>query len=165
MTLDDISLAATGAEQAVGLTTNLDWTATPDVDWLSVDPASGKGSSSEITLKITADDNTTDAERKGNVKIKAGALTKTIKVSQVKPGDEAGPNNPQGNQKPTIKAFATEYVKLIDVWQANVGTVNYLKGVGEAGDAYDMYNAHYILRILRERSFLIMCLSARCGCA
>ena len=33
VTLDDISLAATGAEQAVGLTTNLDWTATPDVDW------------------------------------------------------------------------------------------------------------------------------------
>ena len=46
----------------------------------------------------------------------------------------------------TIKDFAKEYVKIIDVWEKNVGTINRLSAwkVAEHGDKDVVENAHYI---------------------
>ena len=61
----------------------------------------------------------------------------------------AEPEQPEPDPTPdpntvTIKEFMTEYVKLIDVWQSNVGTVNVTAGIGAAGNENDVENAHYI---------------------
>ena len=45
---------------------------------------------------------------------------------------------------PRIGEFVMEYVKLIDIWKSNVGTVNYITGIGANGDEYDVENAHYV---------------------
>lgn len=45
---------------------------------------------------------------------------------------------------PRIGDFVMEYVKLIDIWKSNVGTVNYITGIGANGDEYDVENAHYV---------------------
>ena len=55
-----------------------------------------------------------------------------------------GSDNPSESDMPTIREFAQEYVKLIDVWQSNVGTVNVTAGIGAAGNENDVENAHYI---------------------
>ena len=49
---------------------------------------------------------------------------------------------------PTIEAFATEYVKILDIWEQTVGTVNYVEGPGEVTEGenvgFNVENAHYI---------------------
>jgi hypothetical protein len=145
---ETVNLAFEAGENSFELTTNQEWTATPDADWVSVDPASG-ASANKLAVKVTADDNTAEAERTANVKIKAGKLTKTIKVIQAGKGQEAGEDTGNEEQKPTIKAFATEYVKLIKVYEETVGTVNYMSPIGvvEDGITYSIpsfENVHYL---------------------
>lgn len=49
---------------------------------------------------------------------------------------------------PTIEAFATEYVKILDIWEQTVGTCNYVTGIGATTDPtyeeFDKENAHYV---------------------
>ncbi len=87
-----VSLAATAGEATFNVTTNQDWTASPDADWVSVDPATGKGSEKAVAVKVTAEDNTSEEPRTAKITVKAGELTKTVSVTQAGgQGEEPGP--------------------------------------------------------------------------
>ena len=77
-----VEVAATAGEDSFSVTSNQPWAADCDADWVSLDPASGSASNVAVTVKVTAEDNKTAQEREAMVTVKAGELTKTVKVSQ-----------------------------------------------------------------------------------
>lgn len=122
-----------GGEQKVKVTTkDSEWTATVEGEGITVSPESGAaGAETEVT--VTAAPNT------GGTRVATVTFTTaTGKSKKVSIQQGASPTNA------TIREFATEYVKLIDVWMKNVGTVNTSAGVGAAGDGNDVENAHYV---------------------
>ncbi|MBO4742418.1 MAG: BACON domain-containing protein [Bacteroidales bacterium] len=90
------------------------WTATASEPWIHVEPASGDAGT-DITLTVTADPNTGDT-REGEIILKGGNVTDglAIPVKQAKYVEPA---------KASLKEFAEEFVKGLDVWAATVGTV------------------------------------------
>jgi len=100
------------AGQQVKFTATENWTATPVESWIHVTPTSG--SAGEQTVTVTVDNNTVNETRAGSVTLAAGDYSKTVEVSQaayIAPATA------------TIKDFAKEYVKLLDVWQKTTGDV------------------------------------------
>ena len=95
-----VTLQATAGEATFAVTSNQNWVATADADWVSMDPASGAASEKAVTVKVTADDNTTTEARTATVTVKAGALTKTVAVTQAAGAGET-PENPE---KPELTA-------------------------------------------------------------
>ena len=89
------------------------WTATASESWIHVEPASGDAGD-EVTVAISADANT-GVERSGNVAIKGGNVTEGLEIT-VNQGAYVALSG-------TLKEFATEFVKGLDVWDATVGTV------------------------------------------
>ncbi len=77
-----VSVAAEAGQTAFNITANQDWTASSDADWVSVNPNNGKASANAMEVKVTAEDNVTEAERTATVTVKAGSLSKTVKVTQ-----------------------------------------------------------------------------------
>ena len=75
-------VAAAGEELNVEVTANVDWTAAADQDWVSVNPASGKGSAQPATVKITVNPNETFDSRTATVTVTADKLSKTVKITQ-----------------------------------------------------------------------------------
>ena len=96
-----VQVAATAGEASFSVTTNQDWTASPDADWVSVDPATGKGSEKAVTVKVTTEDNTSEEPRTAKITVKAGELTKTVAVTQ------AGATNtePEPGPEPTEDTY------------------------------------------------------------
>ena len=84
---DAVALEATAAEATFEVTSNENWEATADAEWLSLDPATGVASAEAVVVKVTAEDNETTEARTATVTVKAGALTKTVAVTQA--GTEA----------------------------------------------------------------------------
>ena len=84
-----VALDATAAEATFEVTSNKDWTATADADWVTLDPASGAGAAEAVVVKVTAEDNETEEARTATVTVKAGELTKTIALTQA--GTEPAP--------------------------------------------------------------------------
>lgn len=119
------------AQQAEGesleFTATENWTVSTEDSWIHVSPASG--AAGEQTVTVTADANTVNENRVGSVVIAAGDYTKSVKVSQA---PYIAPSNA------TIKDFAQEYVKLLNVWQSNTGNVQ----IHETVDPYE--NVHFI---------------------
>ncbi|MBP5566024.1 MAG: BACON domain-containing protein [Bacteroidales bacterium] len=113
-------------EQEATFVVNKAWTATPSAEWIKVTPASGEAGT--ITVKIAVEANTGEA-RGGTVTINVEKITKD-NVINVTQGAYIPPK--------TIKEFATEYVKIIDIWEATVGPMKMHSTV----DAVE--NAHYI---------------------
>ncbi len=81
-----VSVAAEAGQATFNVTTNQDWTASADADWVSVNPNNGKASDKAVTVTVTADDNATEAQRTATVTVKAGTLSKTVKVTQAAKG-------------------------------------------------------------------------------
>ena len=77
-----VSVTAEAGQATFNVTTNQDWTASADADWVSVNPNNGKASDKAVAVKVTAEDNATEAERTATVTVKAGTLSKTVKVTQ-----------------------------------------------------------------------------------
>ena len=77
-----VEVAATAGEASFSVTSNQPWAADCDADWVSLDPASGSASNVAVTVKVTAEDNKAAQAREATVTVKAGELTKTVKVSQ-----------------------------------------------------------------------------------
>ena len=77
-----VSLAAASAEGSFTVTSNQKWTASADAAWVGLNPASGDASDKAVTVKVTAEDNTSAEARTATVTVKAGSLTKTVSVSQ-----------------------------------------------------------------------------------
>ena len=82
--VDNVSVALEALEGSgtFSVTSNQDWTASADKDWVSLDPPTGKASDKAVTVTVTAEDNTATEARTATVTIKAGELTKTVAVSQ-----------------------------------------------------------------------------------
>ena len=86
-----VEVAATAGEASFNVTSNQSWVAIADADWVSLEPASGEASEKAVAVKVTAEDNETTAAREATVTVKAGDLTKTVKVTQVAAGETPGP--------------------------------------------------------------------------
>lgn len=84
LNVDNVSVALEALEGSgtFSVTSNQDWTASADKDWVSLDPPTGKASDKAVTVTVTAEDNTATEARTATVTIKAGELTKTVAVSQ-----------------------------------------------------------------------------------
>ena len=78
----EIKAPAAAGEQSITLAATVDWTATPEDNWLSVDVNSGKTGFSAVHISWT--ENTTGEERTGSVVFKAGTYTDRVVVRQGK---------------------------------------------------------------------------------
>lgn len=81
LSLDTESLNFTAAprSQIVAVSSNLDWTATGDKSWISVDPASGNGSGD---LLLSIEENLSRSFRSGSVLVTGGGLEASLEVTQ-----------------------------------------------------------------------------------
>lgn len=131
--VDKMTFAYEGGEQKVKVTTkDQAWTATVEGEGFTVSPMEGPaGVETEVT--VTAAANTLGSRSATITFTTATGKSKTVAITQ-----GAAPTGA------TIKEFVTEYVKLIDVWMKNVGTVNTTTGIGAQGNNLDVENAHYI---------------------
>lgn len=129
---DKMNISYEGGEQKMKVTTKDEpWTATIEGEGVSINPTSGSTGETEVT--VTVEPNTGGSRIITVTFAVASGKSKTLTIQQ-----GASPTNA------TIREFATEYVKLIDVWKKNVGTVNTTTGIGAQGDNLDVENAHYI---------------------
>lgn len=131
--VDKLSFTYEGGEQKVNVTTkDATWTATVEGEGFTVSPESGDaGVTTEVT--VTAAANTLGSRSATITFTTATGKSKTVSVQQ-----GASPTSA------TIREFATEYVKLIDIWKKNVGVVNTSAGIGAQGNELDVENAHYV---------------------
>ncbi len=110
------------------------WTATASESWIHVTPDAGEAANS-VSIAISADPNDGD-ERYGEVILRGGNVTDglTVSVTQAKYVDPS---------LISLKTFAEEFVKGLDVWAATVGTVESEgKHLIEKGTAWE--NVHFI---------------------
>lgn len=77
-----LSVAETADEATFTIQTNQDWTAASDQTWATLDLTSGVASEEAYTVKVTVAENPDEAERTVTITVKAGELTKTVKVNQ-----------------------------------------------------------------------------------
>lgn len=108
-----LSFACAGESLELKVTAMTDWTATTEASWLTIDKTSG--TAGESVVKITAPAYTEAVERTATVNFTAGNYIKPVSVKQ-----EAYIAPTTG----TLKAFAQEFVKALDVWTATVGRVD-----------------------------------------
>lgn len=83
LSVDPVELAVEqgGGQYTVTVNATRDWTATTGVDWIAVDPASGKGSGKEQLVTVSVLSNGGN-DREGSVKFTIGFDDKTLTVSQ-----------------------------------------------------------------------------------
>ena len=111
-----------------------EWTASASESWIHVDPANGDAADAAV-VSITADANTGE-ERTGKVVIRGGNVTDGLEIAVT----QAAYVDPSSV---TLKEFAQEFVKGLDVWAATVGTVeSENQHLIEKGTAWE--NAHFI---------------------
>lgn len=72
--------AAAAGVRPVTIAATTNWSAVSDVDWITVDPASGPKGMQEVILTFT--ENTTGAKRVGNVTFTAGSYSETFQLTQ-----------------------------------------------------------------------------------
>lgn len=114
----------------IELTATENWTATCDADWISLDKTSGGAGAA--TVSVTAQNNTAAESRTATITFAAGDYTKDIAVTQT---EYIAPITG------TLKEFAQEFVKALDVWEATVGTVD---ADGKHNGATAFTNVHLI---------------------
>ena len=73
------TVAAEGGAVEFEVTSNVDWTADADQDWVSVDPQTGNG---KAKVKATVTPNEAEEARTATITVKADKLTKTLKITQ-----------------------------------------------------------------------------------
>lgn len=129
---NSISLGADGAALSFQFSSKKNWTVTATESWIHVDPAGGEAG--DVTLLVSADPNTGEA-REGAIVIKGGNVDGLeIEVTQ---SMYIAPSSA------TLREFAGEFVKGLEVWAATVGTVeSESEHLIEKGTAWE--NAHFI---------------------
>ena len=128
---EEISFEATPTGAiTVKFAANTAWTATTTTEWIHLDPASG-AIENPASLNVTVDANTGEA-REGTITIKGEADEVTVTVKQLA---YVAPSSA------TLKDFAKEFVKILDVWAANVGTI---QPDGQHQGDKRFFNVHYI---------------------
>ncbi|MBR3075602.1 MAG: BACON domain-containing protein [Bacteroidales bacterium] len=130
---NELDFGYEGGTMDAGLYAYTSWTATASDGWITVSPSSG--SEGDNALSITAAANT-GAAREGTVTITGGDVTDglVITVRQAEYTEVI----------PTIKDFAQEYVKILDVWESTTGTIDMLKGENYSAGSNNVQNAHYV---------------------
>ena len=131
ITVDEkkLTFSYAGETKPVYLKAEESWTSEAP-DWILIDPASGDATTG-MTVNVTAAANDGDL-REGTVVFKINDEKQvSLKVSQA-----AVPSTM------TIKDFAKEYVKLLDIWRDNVKTMDMLNG--ENAGEQPIPDAHYI---------------------
>jgi poly(beta-D-mannuronate) lyase len=68
-----------GESQSVTLTSNLNWTATADVSWVTITPSSGNGNG---PIVVSVSENPTYSKRIGEVTVVGGSISKTLAITQ-----------------------------------------------------------------------------------
>lgn len=96
-----VYVAETAGETSFNVTSNQPWVADCDADWVSMDPANGSASNEAVTVKVSAEDNKTTQTREATVTVKAGDLTKTVKVTQAAGKAEEPAPEPDPTPDPT----------------------------------------------------------------
>ena len=130
-TSNEISFEATPAGAVtIKFAANTAWTATASEGWIHLDPASGE-IENPASISVTVDANT-GAERTGTVTIKGNTDEVVVTVTQLAYVAPSGA---------TLKDFATEFVKVLNVWKANVGTI---QPDGQHQGDKRFFNVHYI---------------------
>lgn len=84
LTLDgasDLVIEATGGSATLTFTTNQDWSVRAD-SWIHVEPSSGTASNRPVTVTVSADANTSSADRSGSLAITAGEMLQSATVTQ-----------------------------------------------------------------------------------
>lgn len=76
----NITLATAGGTKTIAFTTNVAWSAVSDVEWLTIDPASGVAGDAQVTLTVA--ENKTFDVRTGKVTITANDKVAEIGVTQ-----------------------------------------------------------------------------------
>lgn len=80
---DAVSVGAEAGEASFNVTSNVDWTASADADWVvSVTPSSGKASEEAVVVTVAVEENVAYEERTATVTVTAGELKKTVTVTQ-----------------------------------------------------------------------------------
>ena len=102
--------SAAGEEVIVEVTSNVEWTATADVDWVtSITPSNGKASDTAVSVFVTVAANDTDQAREAVVTFTAGTLTKTLTITQASAsGTEDGPVEGQDSELFVAWAFSSK---------------------------------------------------------
>ena len=83
----EVSYVAAGGEQTVSVVAKGAWTATPDAEWIKVEPASGEAGT--VSVKIYAEKNETTEAREGKVVFAVGEEKAEVAVAQ-QAGEPAG---------------------------------------------------------------------------
>ena len=82
----EIEFQQTGGTETVLLSSNVGWEVKSQPDWISkIDPNNGTGSNSTVTVRITADANTTEVKRTGDIVFVTtdGSHTATVTCKQL----------------------------------------------------------------------------------
>jgi len=134
----NFEIGCDGGSETVTFTSNIDWTAASEDAWVSMNPASGHGSDSPITLTFTGEKNPKKKSREAMILISGTGAGKYIYVKQagdpmsgaaeeLKSGDVLKATNP------LVEKFLTEvhypdktykdYTKIFDYYGGFGGTV------------------------------------------
>lgn len=70
---------STAGTTTFSISSDISWTATDNVDWLSVSPTSGSG---DATLTASYDENTTSSSRTATITVSGDGITRTVTVIQ-----------------------------------------------------------------------------------
>jgi len=133
----DFTVGYEAGSGTFSFTSNVDWTAVPDVDWLTVSPASGKASEDPITVTFTYEQN--PKQKKRSTSILVSATGAGIYVSVLQTGDpmaDAATELKSGDvvqaTNPLVEKFLTEvsypdktydqYTKIFDYYGGFDGT-------------------------------------------
>jgi len=68
-----------GGQATFDVSSNISWTVSEDVDWLSVSPTSGSG---DGTFTVTYDENSSTSERIGTISVSGSGITRNVTVTQ-----------------------------------------------------------------------------------
>ena len=122
-----VSVAAEAGEATFNVTSNQDWTASADADWVTVTPNNAKAAEKAVAVKVTAEDNDAEAARTATVTVKAGELSKTVKVTQAgKTADPAPEPEPEPELKVSDWAVVGSFTGEGWGWDAAAGIPLYI---------------------------------------
>lgn len=77
---DSINFALIASNNTLAIKSNLSWTATSSETWCTVSPSSGEAGTHQLAIAVTA--NASGGEREAVIAIKAGSLSKEVKIKQ-----------------------------------------------------------------------------------
>ncbi|SDR68161.1 Putative binding domain-containing protein, N-terminal [Polaribacter sp. KT25b] len=90
--------SADGESKSIRVTSNLNWTANVDENWISITPSGGANSES---ILVSVDENTTNSDRSGELTVSGGSLSRVITIEQSANGDNQSSSGLDSNKSPS----------------------------------------------------------------